>query len=993
MSLGLHYAVVLPYIGLIGLILALISDARGDEERGRNLLRASVILFLVGWFIYMIPFVTLDYRLAEVAKNENDDLNLALRIAASWSGGGGSLYLYTTMIALTVLYIIRAGNDTRKYRIASGLTLLIALASAILNGAFDVLPPGYGGFGINPLLKSYWIIPHPLTTFGGYALLLGGSLIFLFTGDKLRAMSVFLAGWGLLTFGITFGAMWSYETLGWGGYWGWDPVEISELTVWLAATGFLHMIGPLDGLRRSLAALTASSALLAPYVTRSGLSPLHSFAAANIGSLILLIGAVGFLVITGREIANYSERLNFNDLKRRLRGLEVSEASVIVAGTALIAMAIFVYASLAIPSILVAAGREAKVPTMAEGIHFYHPVLYTLFIVSIIFVPGYFLSRDLGRKGFYGLTLTGVITALSVAVAVALRRIDFMPQAPETTRLQAAVGLSLSSIVAGALTTSILVHTLFRRRRGLNIRDTVLKLIHLSMLIAFIGILLSGTFAFNDKYFETYQIKMGQTTSAGPVELTLMDYGFEPNPGHTDLRVYLENTTFEALAIDTVHIFYTDLGAAMREVLQAESIVEDNESLKALLDTLSQGPLIVSVGNMSLNTSASIEYVQLTRGLSRIIVDNRTVSLALFNVTAGIQAQPNMTQSGGLLGASVEAAMVADRLVINAPIKWEEYTPGFHDYYVITLNDPFTIEFSENVSLRVNQVEIYVGGQNQTTPPFTIKGNNTIIIENPFMRISKGTLRIGDYSYSVPFNLTRGLYLYILVQTGNAPILAEALNSPLLKAVVSSNLQAGGGGHGGAGVGTLSLPKSVPSGDYLWIKLRVGEDGDEHEVIAKIRFEANGEASGIHGLVNPVLLVHKGLSDIYIVVTQPVQQGFFGVYHEPLLYYVKMLQEELPPQKALLATSVMAIGYNIAEIRNVPEQQLGLVLEQALVDMYLTASHFDPNNSSLKSEGLVVKVKVVPGVNLVWAGAISMGALGLISSAMYILTARKTHAS
>ena len=100
--IGLHYAVVLPLLGGLLVALALLLDIAG-KPHATKVLRYGLLSLLVGWIIYIIPFITLDYTLAEVARNANDDLSFALRLASSWAGGGNSLYLYTVFLAATIL--------------------------------------------------------------------------------------------------------------------------------------------------------------------------------------------------------------------------------------------------------------------------------------------------------------------------------------------------------------------------------------------------------------------------------------------------------------------------------------------------------------------------------------------------------------------------------------------------------------------------------------------------------------------------------------------------------------------------------------------------------------------------------------------------------------------------------------------------------------------------------------------------------------------------
>ena len=982
--IGLHYAVVLPLLGGLLVALALLLDIAG-KPHATKVLRYGLLSLLVGWIIYIIPFITLDYTLAEVARNANDDLSFALRLASSWAGGGNSLYLYTVFLAATILYTIASGKTSREYRIASAAALLTAFAAAALNGAFETLE-GVGGFGINPLLKSYWIIPHPLTTFGGYALLLGGSLTLLFTREERRGMTILLAGWGLLTLGITFGALWSYETMGWGGYWAWDPVEISELMVWLASTSVLHSIGPLSSLRRTALAMTASSTLLAPYVTRSGLSPLHSFAAANIGALILLVGGLAFLALAALEIMRVVEKARINPSALRRMGL--ANVSVAIAGLALFAMAFFVYSTVAIPSVILATGRPAEIPSMAEGVSFYHPVLYPLFTLSLVFVPGYFLSREIGEKGFLALTATMLIAVIAGLAAYAKGTLVPHPRAGASTNIQTIAGVIVAGIVVGALAVSIGVSVRRLRRRTLGFyRDLVLKLIHIMMAITFIGILLSGTYAFNDKYFETYRIPLGETVQAGPVEIGLIDYEFQPNKGTIDLAGHLNGTSLLAAAWQGLILLNADFGQALLETVAAAEEASRNTTVAGIVDLGIAGTLESNETIVEYRGNATISVFDVLKGSSRVIYEGR-VNISLLNATGYAGIQPRLTQEGSLVGASLEAAIVAGKARIEAPIDWGLIDIGVHNFLVINLSEPINLSLDQ-AELQVYALEVYANPEGNATTQFAPKmriGDDWVEVYNVYARVSSGVLHYESHGYRVPVDVSRGLFLYILSLRGDAPLLRDAMESSLVDALTAVGLD---GNIIGPHPGQLRLPKDIPSGASILLRLRV----DGEEIDTRIRFEANGEASGIHGLVNPVVTVKRGFSDVYIAVLQPMKTGYFNSYHEPILYYLKHVQEKMDPEEALAVTSIMAVGYHIAELTRLPPDQGALLLEQVTVDMYLAAEDFDPANSSLATQGLIVRVKVVPGVNLVWIGSIGMGVLGLASSAIYALLVRRESSS
>ena len=985
MGLGIHYAVVLPFLGALLIVVALIYELMNNEEKSRKILKYGLIMLTVGWIIYMIPFIKLDYRLAEVSNTASDDLNLPLRIAASWAGGGGSLYLYTSLIALAILYVVRSGGDNRKFRIASSLIILIGFVSAMLNGAFDVIK-GIGGFGINPLLKSYWIIPHPLTTFGGYALLLGASLILLFTDDRARGKAVFLSGWGFLSLGITFGALWSYETLGWGGYWAWDPVEVSELTVWLAATAYLHSVGPISKFKRAMVALTASSTLLAPFVTRSGLSPLHSFASAELGNLLLLIGALGFLGITVKTIMDISQTTNlgYSYLKERMKTASAVDISVTIAGVSIIVMAIFVYASIAVPSFLVALGRDVQIPTMQEGVHFYHPVLYPLFLIALTFLPGFVLGRQIDRRGLIGFLATIVVASVVIAMGVKSGTIEILPNAPLTTNLEAGIGLTVATLVGGALIVSLYVvvkrFRKFSEKSGVatTIREFFMKLIHLAMVITFIGVLISGTYSFNDVYFENYQLTLGTPTKVGPYDIILEDYWFEPHNGTIDLA-HINGSFVELAAWYGLKVFQLDLAKVLQEVNIAEQQVSANQTLSYIVNKIIENETYTITEPIIHNATGLIQLVNV-RGGTETIINNEPVEVVLENPTIILNPEPVYNDQGGLESGRLILVMESQQFSVNAPVDWNKYMLDVHSYYRIQFNEPINLTLRDGILVSITELELYppVSGTNTTNTTTT---NNTLTITRAYIRVVNGEYNVNGTSYPLPYELSREILLYALAERGDLPLLKEAMNSKLMDIALNETAlqKLAGKTHG-----QLGVPRNVPSGITLYLKFKIiDENGESRELIAKMRFEANGEATGIHGLVAPVVPIHKGFSDVYVSVVQPYQHGYFGLYHEPLVYYLKVAQEKLSPTESLALTAIMAAGYNIAEISQQPPDQLGFTMEKGIVDLYMLAERFDPANSSINFNGLSIRVKAVPGVNLVWIGAIMLGSLGIIMSILY----------
>jgi cytochrome c-type biogenesis protein CcmF len=171
----------------------------------------------------------------------------------------------------------------------------------------EFFPPD--GTGLNPLLRHYGMVIHPPVLYIGfvafvipYAFAIA-ALITRQTGDLwIRTTRRWaLTAWLFLSLGLLLGGWWAYDVLGWGGYWGWDPVENASLIPWLVATPFLHSVmmqegrGMLKRWNMALIILTFSLVIEGTFLTRSGvISSVHSFAQSAIGPLFLIFIAVMF---------------------------------------------------------------------------------------------------------------------------------------------------------------------------------------------------------------------------------------------------------------------------------------------------------------------------------------------------------------------------------------------------------------------------------------------------------------------------------------------------------------------------------------------------------------------------------------------------------------------------------------------------------------------------------------------------------------------------
>lgn len=266
------------------------------------------------------------YDISYVYQYTSRDLPLGYRLSAFWAGQEGSFLLWLLLAAILTVLQIRRSRQLEPYVLFFLLLVQAALTIFLLvNSPFRSLGQAVAdGYGLNPLLQNPWMVSHPPALFVGYA---GLALPFAYALAGLwrrdydewvkMALPWTLLGWFFLGLGIYLGAYWAYETLGWGGYWGWDLVENSSLVPWLAGTALLH--GLLlhryrQRLRQGnfiLAIATFLLVLYATYLTRSGiLSEIstHSFVETGLTpwmvGLLLAMAAVSayFLAARWRDI-------------------------------------------------------------------------------------------------------------------------------------------------------------------------------------------------------------------------------------------------------------------------------------------------------------------------------------------------------------------------------------------------------------------------------------------------------------------------------------------------------------------------------------------------------------------------------------------------------------------------------------------------------------------------------------------------------------------
>jgi len=330
-SFALLLALALSAYSFLAGVLALARPGPGSERLGETARRAGIATFAVVFLAALILVISAfqdDFSIAYIFHHSNRDLPAPYKFATLWSGQEGSLLFWSLLLSAYGLVLrLRHKTDSRLFAHASVIIaavqifflLLLNFAAhpfAIMQGE---LPPD--GNGLNPLLQYPEMVIHPPMLYLGYvgftvpfAFALG-ALIMRYPGEKWIHITRrwTMVTWGFLTCGVFLGAHWAYSVLGWGGYWGWDPVENASFMPWLTGTAFLHSVmmqekrGMLKTWNVWLIFSTFGLSIFGTFLTRSGVvSSVHAFAQSSIGDWFVAFLAIILAVCVFFYVKNRS---------------------------------------------------------------------------------------------------------------------------------------------------------------------------------------------------------------------------------------------------------------------------------------------------------------------------------------------------------------------------------------------------------------------------------------------------------------------------------------------------------------------------------------------------------------------------------------------------------------------------------------------------------------------------------------------------------------
>jgi cytochrome c-type biogenesis protein CcmF len=326
-------------LGLLSALLLAAQAARAwrrPETAGRAQLRPAVYGLAGGALTAMaaleVALLTDDFSVAYVAANHARATPLLFTVVSAWAALEGSIVLWGLVLAGYSAVVFAGFRDGD--RLGAGALAVMGVVAVFFFGllataadpfrTLDPAPPD--GPGPNALLQNHVLMAvHPPLLYLGYV---GLTVPFAFAVSALalgRGGTAWLArtrrwsllAWTALTAGIVVGGWWSYEVLGWGGYWAWDPVENASLLPWLVATAFLHSAavqlrrGTLQAWNFLLPIAAFALALLGTFLTRSGvIASVHSFTQSAVGPallgflLLVVVGSLTLFAVRAEQVAS-----------------------------------------------------------------------------------------------------------------------------------------------------------------------------------------------------------------------------------------------------------------------------------------------------------------------------------------------------------------------------------------------------------------------------------------------------------------------------------------------------------------------------------------------------------------------------------------------------------------------------------------------------------------------------------------------------------------
>lgn len=486
-------------------------------------LMAALVGIASAYLLYLI--LGHDFQFSYVYRYSSRNLELGYLISSFWAGQEGSFLLWALLIAVMGVLLIKTAKEYEApamliVNIVQGFFLLILLKAS----PFELLPQKpLDGAGLNPLLQNPWMVIHPPILFIGYAAItfpFAISFAALLYRDY-RNFAAKALPWALfasltLGAGIIIGGYWAYLVLGWGGYWGWDPVENSSLVPWLTTLALVHGLilqkrnGGLQKTNFFLAIISLALVLYATFLTRSGILAdfsVHSF--QDLGINLYLIAFI--LAVLGSGLALFF--LRYREIPHQPIDYSAPNRENAILAS------LFVFATSAF---LVFVGTSSPIITgffgnpSAATISYYNRVHLPIAILMglLLGVAPLLRWREEGVKALLkNLVLPVILTIISTAVPIFFGMRD-----PVFIIFVASAALAFWSNLFSAI-----------RFMKINWLHTAAPLSHVGVALLLMGIIISGAFE------ENHKVVLEKGIPGQVMDYEMIYNGTTPAPGGKDI--------------------------------------------------------------------------------------------------------------------------------------------------------------------------------------------------------------------------------------------------------------------------------------------------------------------------------------------------------------------------------------------------------------------------------------------------------------------------
>ncbi len=535
LSLFLGFACSVFAVGSIA--WGLKSGLSGPLRGGRRAVWTVCGLTVLAVIILERALLARDMSYRYVAEHTSKDLPLHYAFTSLWAGQEGSLLLWLLILSAygtAFLFAYRKRLDPFYDAVAMVIATVMIFFTGLLTfvcSPFRILAtPPPDGMGLNPLLQDPGMMIHPpilYTGYVGFVVPFGFAMAVLLLNrsgtrwiEEVRRWTLFC--WGFLFVGILLGARWAYIELGWGGYWGWDPVENASLMPWLVGTAFLHSVmieqrrGMLKTWNITLISLTFLLSIFGTFLTRSGvLTSVHSFAESNIGpwflGFILLSATIATALILYRKALLESEN--------RMEAIVSREGSFLFNNVLFVALTFATFLGTTFP-VLSEAVTGTKISVSAPFFNRVNvPIALTLLlltgagpVLSWKRATASVLKRNFVLPTFMGALATVVAVPFGASGVYTLVCIFGAAFVTSTIVMEFARGIQARKNVETGVLPAQVAHLVQKNKRRYGG-----YIIHGGMVVLFVGVLGSSVF----QKEAHAPLRNGQALQVGPYTLTL----------------------------------------------------------------------------------------------------------------------------------------------------------------------------------------------------------------------------------------------------------------------------------------------------------------------------------------------------------------------------------------------------------------------------------------------------------------------------------------